>query len=91
MPEVASDLNHCVVEDMQDGGMGSIRFLTNRQTDRTFGKTMAEATYTDEDGVIVSITLNVDTSGYLYELDFWKTDFSRLRRYPTCADLTQRE
>jgi hypothetical protein len=36
----------------------------------------------DQDGVMVSITINTDQHGELYELDFWKTNFSPLSRYP---------
>ncbi len=73
------------VKDMDDGGMGSIRFVHSEP--RTFGKRLAEAEYVDSDGVLVSIALNADSKGQLFELDFWKVDFSRLRRYPKPSDL----
>jgi hypothetical protein len=73
------------VTDMDDGGMGSIRFVQSEP--RTFGKRLAEAEYVDSDGVLVSIALNADSKGQLFELDFWKVDFSRLRRYPTPSEL----
>jgi hypothetical protein len=73
------------VTDMHDGGMGSIRFIQHEP--RTFGKELAEAQYVDSDGVLVSIALNTDTNGQLFELDFWKVDFSPLRRYPKPSDL----
>jgi len=74
------------VQDMQDGGMGSIRFLPTART-RQFGKALANAEYTDEDGVLVSITLNGDDNGEPYELDIWKVDFSPLKRYPKPSEL----
>jgi len=40
-----------------------------------------------EDGVPVSIVLNTDSTGSLYEVDFWKVDFSPLLRYPRPSDL----
>ena len=67
---------------MADGGMGSIRFVPMSGESRSFGKPIAEAEYVDADGVLVSITLNVDEQGDLYEADFWKVDFSPLREYP---------
>jgi hypothetical protein len=82
---IESALSECKVKDMHDGGMGSIRFI--RPNASSFGKGLVEARYTDSDGVLVSIALNIDKSGELYELDFWKIDFSPLRRYPTLPDL----
>jgi hypothetical protein len=37
--------------------------------------------------VLVSIAVNSDDRGELYEVDFWKVDFSPLRRYPNATDL----
>lgn len=68
------------VVDMQDGGMASIRFV--QQVPQRYGKTLAEAYFMDEDGVPVSIVLNVDKQGDLLELDFRKVDFTPLRHYP---------
>ena len=74
------------VTDMQDGGMGGIRFV--RREPQSFGKGLAEAQYLDSDGVLVSITVNSDSNGQLLELDFWKVDFSSLRRYPKPSNVT---
>jgi hypothetical protein len=84
--ELTSSLDADTVEDMQDGGMGGIRFLSDDKRRGTVAS-IAEAEYTDDDGVIVSIVLNTDAKGALYEVDFWKTDFSPLRRYPSPSDL----
>jgi hypothetical protein len=78
-------LDQARVTDMQDGGMGSIRF--EPYASRRYGKTLAEAQYTDVDGVLVSITLNADEYGNLFEMDFWKVDFSPLSCYPKACDL----
>lgn len=75
------------VRDMQDGGMGSIRFLSHSEKERQFGTAIVEALYFDEDGVAVNIAVNIDNHGDLYEVDFWKADFSSLNRYPTPNEL----
>ncbi|KQW93450.1 hypothetical protein ASC94_12495 [Massilia sp. Root418] len=75
------------VEDMADGGMGSVRFLSQASAYRRFGRRAAEALYVDADGVTVVISLNLDEKGDLFELDFWKSDFSPLRSYPKPAQL----
>ena len=87
-PKLSAKLESAEVEDMQDGCMGSIRFVASGGQSRRFGKTIAKADYVDEDGVPVSIAINADDQGELLEVDFWKVDFSRLRRYPAPADLT---
>jgi hypothetical protein len=69
------------VRDMKDGGMGSIEFVSRRRGS-SMGKVLAEAGYVDEDGVPVSVAVNGDDEGQLFELDFWKVDFSPLRQYP---------
>jgi hypothetical protein len=74
------------VTDMQDGGMGSIRFLGSGP--KSFGMALVEAQYLDSDGVLVSITVNGDKQGELFELDFWKVDFSPLKRYPNPSDVS---
>ncbi len=74
-------LSTSLVTDLQDGGMGSVRFVQSEA--RSLGKAVVEAEYTDSDGILVSIVVNVDTHGDLFEVDFWKVDFSPLRRYPT--------
>jgi hypothetical protein len=76
-----------VVEDMADGGMGSIRFKQQHGKSREFGKAVAEAEYVDADGIVVNIAVNVDERGELYEVDFWKVDFSPLLMYPKPAQL----
>jgi hypothetical protein len=84
-PGVTTGLDDVLVVEMRDGGMGSIRFLNG--SDRHRSRSIAEGEYVDDDGVSVSIELNVDEKDELFELDFWKVDFSPLRRYPTPEDL----
>jgi len=75
-----------LVTDMNDGGMGSIRFAQPGVKDqpRRMGARIAELEYSDEDGVTVLVSLNVDQDGELFELDVWKTNFGRLISYPSC-------
>lgn len=73
------------VTDMADGRMGGIRFI--RPDQRHFGKELARGEYLDSDGILVSVALNSDNHGDLFELDFWKVDFSPLKRYPRPEDL----
>lgn len=70
------------VEDMDDAGMGSILFVSSKP-DRVLGKDIASCQFQDLDGVAVLATLSLDQHGDLYELDIWKTDFSRLIRLPS--------
>ena len=69
------------VEMMNDGGMGSIRFAPLDGA-RSFGATVAEALFEDDDGTPIVASLNVDSSGELYEVDIWRVDFGPLKRWP---------
>ena len=66
---------------LEDGEMGSIKFTNN--TDRMHGKNIVSVEYSDLDNILVLITLSEDQAGELFELDFWKTDFTKLVRYPS--------
>jgi len=90
-PGMEAPMQHALVEDMQDGGMGSIRFIASDESEPRFGDAIAEAEYIDEDGVLVSITINIDQNKKLYEVDFWKVDFSPLRRYPKPSEVSIKE
>jgi hypothetical protein len=85
--EVLRSLSERLVEDMKDGGMGSLRFKDADNRKRRLGKKIAEAKFTDEDGIPVSAVLNLDDKGQLFELDMWKVDFSALKRYPRPEEL----
>ena len=76
-----------LVKEMKDGGMGSLRFKDTNNRGRRFGKKIAEAEFMDEDGVPVSVVVNLDNSDELLELDLWKVDFSPLKRYPRPEEL----
>lgn len=76
------------VVDIADGGMGSIRFIPEPAKGvQVFGAEVARGSAHDIDGVLLSISVNVDQDGDLFELDIWKVDFSRLRRYPRAEDV----
>lgn len=70
------------VYTMNDGSMGSIRLVDNDNR-YIFLRELVEAHYIDEDGIPVSISLNLSTDNKLFELNIFKGDFSLLRRYPT--------
>jgi hypothetical protein len=85
--EIAPLVAEARVRDMPDGGMGSIRFGSNKMSDAAFGRQIAEGAFQDADGVPVSVTLIVDKDGNLFELDVFKADGSPLVRYPDPDDL----
>jgi hypothetical protein len=73
------------VLEMNDGGMGSLRFVGT--DDRKFGSITAEAIFQDEDGVLVNAATIVDQYGELYEFDVFKADSSPLRRIPALGEI----
>jgi hypothetical protein len=89
--EIEQRLSHASVQQMEDGGMGSIRFVEPASAKQSFGQEIAAAGYVDSDGVPVDITVNLDKKGNLFEIDFWKVDFSSLLRYPRSQDLKMRD
>jgi hypothetical protein len=75
--------------EMNDGGMGSLLLIPKgaESKNRSFGQQLALGEFTDLDGVPVSVALNTDSDGYLYELDVWKVNFSPLLAWPDPADI----
>ncbi len=73
-----------LVQTMDDGGMGSLLlFLGVTPTDdRHFGKEIAEFSFEDTDGILVSVALNIDNFGNLFELDVWKVNYSPTLAFP---------
>lgn len=69
------------VYTMTDGGMGSIRFLSASGEER-YRSDLAEANYVDADGMLVIITLILNRSDELLDLEFWKVNFNPLINYP---------
>lgn len=73
-----------LVRPMDDGEMGSLYLFPNGKVieSRTLGKQISDFQFTDLDGIEVIVSLNIDSDGNLYELDIWKTDFSKLINLP---------
>jgi hypothetical protein len=81
-------LDNMLVKEADDGGMGGLIFKSNiNDSDRSIGKTVAEAEFLDEDRVPVSIELNLDKSNQLFELDVWKVDYSPVSRWPDISQI----
>ena len=74
-----------VVEEYGAPGMGSIN-LNNPNTD-LYDSDLIQAEYTDVDKIPVVISLTKDQNNQLLDLDFWKSDFSKLVAYPLPKDL----
>jgi len=79
------------VEDMDDGGMGSLRLYPTDPPlrDRQLGRVLAAARFEDADGVPVIATLYANRSGEPFELDMWKTDFQPLKGIAASLELLQ--
>jgi hypothetical protein len=77
------------VAEMSDGGMGSLSLVPKsvKGTTGSFGQQLVRGEFTDSDGVPVSVALNTDSAGNLYELDLWKVNFSPLLKWPDPADV----
>ena len=69
------------VINMDDGGMGGLEFLPGRP-ERKMLEQIAEGSYLDVDGIHVSVTVNLDQEGELFELDSWKVNNDQLIRVP---------
>jgi len=74
-----------IVEEYEGSHMGSIN-LNNPDTD-LYDSDLIQAEYTDADKIPVVISLTKDKNNRLLDLDFWKSDFSRLIQYPNPEEL----
>jgi hypothetical protein len=74
-----------IVEEYEGSHMGSIN-LNNPNTD-LYDRDLIQAEYTDADKIPVVISLTKDKNNQLLDLDFWKSDFSRLVKYPKPEEL----
>jgi hypothetical protein len=75
------ELATALVEEMKDGGMGSLKFVGCEG--RKFGEQLAEGEFQDTDGVTLNISINADQHGSLFEMDVWKVDLTPLLRLPS--------
>ena len=86
------DSNQFIINEMVDeyegGKMGSIGL---GKVGAVYKSDIIQAEYTDIDGTEVIISLTKDTENQLLDLDFWKTDFSKLLKYPSPAELKFKE
>jgi hypothetical protein len=76
------ELDGLLVQDMNDGGMGSLRVWRGSDEQQRFGSVAAEAQFNDADGMLVLASINLDSMGRLFELDLFKGDFSPLKQIP---------
>lgn len=75
------------VFEYEGGKMGSISLNNNPDS---YAGDLIQVEYIDTDNTPVMITLTHDTEGQLLDLDFWKTDFSKLLKYPIISEITLR-
>ena len=75
------------VFEYEGGKMGSISLNNNPDA---YAGDLIQVEYIDTDNTPVMITLTHDTEGQLLDLDFWKTDFSKLLKYPTIQEITMK-
>ena len=68
------------VDEYENGIMGSISLGGDVNA---YDGDLIQVEYVDQDEVPVVITLTKDIQNHLLDLDFWKTDFSKLLEYPT--------
>jgi hypothetical protein len=95
-PQIASTIlptiNTMLVENMDDGEMGSLLFQSfDNNSNRSFGKILAEAEFLDKDKVPVYVQLNLDNHSQLFELDIWKVDYSPVSRLPNLDQIVIKE
>lgn len=87
---LSSCIDNTLVQDMPGRGMGSIRFCPVGLDRQVSGRIVSQASFRDEDGVIVIVSLLLTPGGDLFGVDFFKNDGSRLRRFPRPEDVTLR-
>lgn len=71
-------------QDYIDNLPGSIHILRKSvsKSGRKYGRQIAAGSFTDSDGVFVKISLDVDDSGYLFDLDIWKVSDEAIVEWP---------
>ncbi|MDD4616994.1 MAG: hypothetical protein PHW76_07790 [Alphaproteobacteria bacterium] len=87
--ERLSKLDSYIVQEMDDGGMGSLYFRAigdDRQM-RHRKRSLVDVEFSDLDGVQVSVSLTLDENGEIFELDIWKVNFCPLLSFPKPQDI----
>nr|WP_121273843.1 hypothetical protein [Pedobacter schmidteae] len=80
--KIIDKLDSLIVEEMDDGGMGSLRVVVEGMDDRRTSGILKDIDLYDIDGVLLVISVILDTEDNLYELDIFKGDFSPLKKFP---------
>ena len=86
--EIDLIVDKVAIKPMNDGGMGS-HTLSIGKDDSVFGEVASELRFNDSDGVPVLASLNVDQKGYPFEVDLFKADYSKLRKWPSEDELSE--
>jgi len=81
--KIINKLPDLIIEEMDDGGMGSLQVAVENKDERLFIRELANIDLFDIDGVPLFISVNLDTNGDFYELDIFKGDFSPLKKFPS--------
>jgi len=79
---IIASLEDLFVEEMDDGGMGSVHVIIEGEDHRRSGGVLADMDSHDVDGMYLLISVIVDTDDNFYELDIFKGDFSPLIQLP---------
>lgn len=79
---ILSELEDLTVEEMTDGGMGSLRVVISGEDNRVYSRELAKVDLFDIDQIPVFISINLDADGNFFELDVFKGDFSPLKKFP---------
>ncbi|MDR6736344.1 DUF6984 family protein [Sphingobacterium sp. 2149] len=85
-PEIIETLPTIFVEEMDDGGMGSLKVVIEGKDERRTGGILNDMEFHDIDGMLLVITVILDTDDKFYELDIFKGDFSPLIKMPDVPD-----
>lgn len=80
---ISSTLEDLIVEEMKDGGMGSLRVVDDIEAERFFSRELATVDLFDVDQMPVFISVYLDGAGKFFELDVFKGDFSPLKKFPS--------
>ena len=75
-------LDQAIVEEMDDGGMGSLKFIYENVEQALFGRDLIAVQFKDVDYTLVIASIYLDRQDKLFEIDVWKVDFS-----PLCHEL----
>jgi hypothetical protein len=84
--EYEFNIEDLTVIEMLDGGMGSLYIMSASKSieERKMSKSILEKQFFDVDNMPISVSVNIDTDGNLFELDIWRVDFNPIIRFPIC-------